>query len=1484
MNFDDVKARLQALSSYKPVSQVRTLRTDVEESWVHCITESLSARFQEYNNEPECLSYCEALLRGVWPLIQGTSVSYTAMPDSSLTHVLVDLASLIADARNQAWRTEMHEKLDAYQESWLELESNYLNEKSNCITQVQGLLAQKWEFSSKTPELYKKMPMNGIALWVKTLKANVTCVSSPDVAWREEVKEELNNLTHDVITTEKVYQQAYQTLNELLQSNWIAEKARPDSYYISPSKSSLEKYLSTLRESLKKQANHNALGILMPGVYQGDTGHLTALEVLKTHILSGSGQYIYPVSLVSEVRLIDESKKLPYNPNYDDARGNSDQWVNAEEWHRLTTHSPHTEALIQAKANYQKISTEDEHLLSQLTTLIHQLALNDAHGGRGSQEDAAGMAYPALLQFKDYYEALPEEVRSKVPNKIQEEIDLLLDVAFNPKSSVRAQNPIQTCIGSRRKALYAAMQGHDTTLAGISMGKGARQGLIEACIHAFNQARDELKRAFENQTYTGNDNLGITRALLQQLKVTINIESLADINFTVQGMEGQDLAELLAQDNIRSDMIQQLTKLEDLVILVMETSNTKLPIVLHALEARVYALIKTPQDLAALLISLQVDKIEIILRSLNDKLPTMIKNVKDLECVLRPLTPAQCAAVVEVMKDKLSTMIKNVKDLECVLRPLTPAQCAVVFEVMKDKLSTLIKNANEVMKDEQLSVIRCVYDFGDVLRYLTPEQCTAVYEVMKNELLSFIRCVYDFGDVLRYLTPEQCTVVCEAMGDKLLTIIKDYDDLKNVLRYITPEQCTVVCSAMIGKLPSIIQDYDEFNAVIRYYKNDQRTAVYSIMLDKLPNMIKNANELECVLKYLTAEQCAAVIEAMKDKLPAMIKNANDLGCVLRYLTPEQCTVVCEAMKDEQFSFISDGSDFKCVFEHLTPEQCTVVCEAMKDKLPAIIKNANELGCALRLLTPARCAAVVEAMKDELFSFISHGYAFKCVFEHLTPAQRTAVYEVMKNELLSVIRCVYDFECVLRYLTPEQRTVVCSAMIGKLPNMIKNANDLGCVLRYLTPEQCTVVCEAMKDEQFSFISDGSDFKCVFEHLTPEQCTVVYEVMKNELLSVILRCVYDFECVLRYLTLEQRIEFVDFKKIDLINIISSSYDFERALKLITPEQRTVVCSAMIGKLPSIIQDYDEFNAVIRYYKNDQRTAVYSIMLDKLPNMIKNANHLGCVLRYLTPEQRTAVYEVMKDTLPDIINSADDLKHVLLGLDAEQSRPLLVIIQGKLPGMMGKDDELDARIKNFLKGSQQGCFATPRAAKINVGGLEKKLKNYIEAHKEDYGYKFFGNALSDHKKIKLSAAVYALRAHQSSDECLVRLQRLDKVPKERVLKANCKNTYLLVEKEGVATKKLYYIDYDGNLKDVRIKDLNKVSMFFDDNEQLTYKEVSQGLKDAISAELPTDAQLEALKSGLLGDIMAGEKEKTILNGTKCPTALETQCDGPGGYSCPS
>ncbi|MDF1684808.1 MAG: hypothetical protein P1U36_09155 [Legionellaceae bacterium] len=310
--------------------------------------------------------------------------------------------------------------------------------------------------------------------------------------------------------------------------------------------------------------------------------------------------------------------------------------------------------------------------------------------------------------------------------------------------------------------------------------------------------------------------------------------------------------------------------------------------------------------------------------------------------------------------------------------------------------------------------------------------------------------------------------------------------------------------------------------------------------------------------------------------------------------------------------------------------------------------------------------------------------------------------------------------------------------------------------------------------------------------------------------------------------------------------------------------------------------DFDSLVNALLDDNESPDRYPVLFSTTNIQLSAEQLKALLNLL--DHKLEIIEALQDKLPGIIQNGPDLTQVLEELADEPSKRILNIMKGKLPHMMTQDIDVDQKIKTALEGSKQGFFATPRAEKINVGSLTSKLEKYIETRKKEYSFHWdflhimtalnwlFGEAFVQSKETKLNAAHYALLSHTHPEQSLVKLQALQNMPTETELNEQHKNSYLLITNHN-APNTLYYIDYEGKSREVRVQTLSEdgLAQFFRDrvDQHLTYQEISQDLKNMVAHKLPTDAQLEALKEGLLGDIMTGSEEGAILNGTHRPSA---------------
>ena len=609
-------------------------------------------------------------------------------------------------------------------------------------------------------------------------------------------------------------------------------------------------------------------------------------EILKTHILGREGQFLLPVKLLTELSLNLKIEALmnPYVP--EDAMTQDIYYaITSEEYARLVAHSPLTQAVGEAHQQYQRLANDNSNLLGQLNQLCVKLAVNDAHGGIGSEENAGTGAYVPIIIFNDYYDKLTAAQKNSLPKPLIQEIEKLLTLASNPEENINATANFQTCIGTRRQKLQAAAQGNEAILEGISISGSQRESLISASIALFHKTKEELTRHLASSSYQyGRDNLGLNCQLLESLGLKFNLVSLEDLNI-FKVLSADEMIELLQDDELGVQLITQIHSLENLFILIMELSPEKATAILSGSKRAISnLLIRTPQDLSALLISLEPEKFAVFIEAMKSELLRIIKSGMDFSGVLFQLTPEQRTVIFDSMKSELPMIIKAGWDFELVLHHLSPEQRAAVFDAMKSELPKIIKTA---------------YDFTNVVNYLKPEQRTVVFNFMKSELPKLICSGHMFECVMKSLKPEDRTVFFDAMKSELPKIIKGGYCFESTLLYLNPEQRAVFFNAMKSELPKFINDGRSLYSISKYLTTTQYRAVLDSMKGKWSKFIKTDKDFISVLEKTCNMTHDAIYEDMKKELPEMITDQSSIHLICRFLRSWQRLGLCDEILKNQ---------------------------------------------------------------------------------------------------------------------------------------------------------------------------------------------------------------------------------------------------------------------------------------------------------------------------------------------------------------------------------------------------------------------------------------------------------------------------------------------------------------------------------------------------------------------------------------------------------
>ncbi|HEY2566851.1 MAG TPA: hypothetical protein VGH95_04005 [Candidatus Aquirickettsiella sp.] len=650
------------------------------------------------------------------------------------------------------------------------------------------------------------------------------------LAYTKAVLNKLNKFIHDT-DSDKIIE----NIKLLLKENWDLVKGSLLSYTAIPEKEITQLLLDLTEYVVEKDANLAPISILMPNVFCDslfleqypnlDELNITQLRtVIKTHVLSQNHAFLIPISLLTKEDYV--VSKINFPNVYFDLDGDPlSEYLTNEELNLLANHSSEAKAIWDARHQYKNLLENKATLLGQLNILSRALIQN-SNKGKGQEEDAGKDIYSAIINFNGYWQKVSDH---NIPSQVLSEIQKLLNLAA-PQEQEKEKNKnrnhrnlIDTCLATRRKGLENSIAGHEEILDAIGLTHEQKESQIIEVKEKLQKATENLRKSLENNTYSGQEQRGITIKILHDLTIGLRFNDLNGLADALKNISVHDVKAICALEGAQEKIVAIISNIENFVILTIELNNEILKALLDGIKDNIMHLIPSCKDLLALLISLDLNQCAAVVKALKDQLPTIIKNAYDFRDVFEFLTLEQRTVVFEALKDHLPTIIKNGSDLGYALKFLTLEQCSVVFEALKDQLPTIIKNGSglgcalkfltleqrsvvfEALKDQLPTIIKNAYYFRHAFEFLTLEQRSVVFEALKDQLPSFVKITYDFNKIFRYLTPEQCTIMVEMLKDRLLSCINNLTDFSSISSSLTSDQCKAVYNPLKEQLFSIKQ-------------------------------------------------------------------------------------------------------------------------------------------------------------------------------------------------------------------------------------------------------------------------------------------------------------------------------------------------------------------------------------------------------------------------------------------------------------------------------------------------------------------------------------------------------------------------------------------------------------------------------------------------------------------------------------------------------
>lgn len=810
-------------------------------------------------------------------------------------------------------------------------------------------------------------------------------------------------------------------------------------------------------------------------------------EILNTHILSANQRYLIPVELLAT----DHKKDFigQCNPYYDfEIHDESDVFLNAESYKRLTKHSSLARVVGEAQLEYETIAYDKGNLLGQLNHLINVLYLNSAHV-LGIELAAAEGAYVAIAQFIEYYDYLKKDQIDLIPTLLKKEIETLRHFTAMKDN----ESNIGSCLATRRTELQLAVNQAEIVLHQISLDPNKRNEFIQIAQKNLEDAKTTLLEKMKN--YSGEDSLPLTSYLMDQLRVSCEIKTKADLSL-FSALSSDELNMVLGEKPLLAvQALKVLENLENLIFFAIELSLEQLEAWIYHMKPSIKEILLLNQRyLVALLIPLDRERVEIIGRSLGEVLFELIPSTNIFSDVMQRLATEQQNVILKLMWNRLPTFIQHPLDFRDILKYLSIPSRDLVFDLMREKLSQLtydtgtipifssseqsrVSNLQEIIRylstdqvklyieDLDLNyglskIISNVWFFDDIMKYSYVEQNMPVFEALYAQVLGFCNTAENFEKVLSHLTPEQGAMVFESMSEKLLELVHDGVDFKQVLYYLNPQQRQKILEKVQAQLGTIIEKASDFRNVLELLTLKQRAIVFEIIKNKL-SLIQHPWEFTSLMECLLPEQRTLVFEKLGDRLPKLILDSHYFHCVSKYLTSEQSTVLCKSLGAKLSDMIRCRISFVEVVYYLNEEQRQEIFELVKSRLPAMIQELTDFLQIFKYLSVNQKEELFYLVHKQLSEMIR--YKWNCqVIESLTVEQGMVLLDDLRDKLPRILSDKASFDSMLEYLSIEQQALAFDIMSEHLSRIFETPDHILKVLQVLPLENCRNFVLKLKD--------------------------------------------------------------------------------------------------------------------------------------------------------------------------------------------------------------------------------------------------------------------------------------------------------------------------------------------------------------------------------------------------------------------------------------
>ena len=464
-----------------------------------------------------------------------------------------------------------------------------------------------------------------------------------------------------------------------------------------------------------------------------------------------------------------------------------------------------------------------------------------------------------------------------------------------------------------------------------------------------------------------------------------------------------------------------------------------------------------------------------------DIILSKIKNISDFIEVFKNLNSEQRTTLLQnfIKEENWSLIIKNSGDFNSVFECLKEANSrAIMFDAYKEKLQYIIHSGA---------------DLKNIFEYLTNEQREFIFNLVKETLASKIENIFHFSNAFMYLTSEQCMMLLQNFGKECWKlIIKNSAAFKKALACFTEEnQRAVVFNTCIDIIPSKIENIFRFSDAFMYLTSEQRMMLLqSFDKERWKLVIKSSADFKKALACFTEDnQRAVIFDACIDIIPLKIENIFHFSDAFIYLTSEQRMMLLQNFDKERWKLIIKSSaDFKKVLECLTKSNlCSIMLDSSKEQLLSIIYTAD-FKIFIDYLPVEEFSFVCKVLKEEQSQDTQVSY-LAVLFNDLAEDRLQEVCKFFNNKLFSILSNInVSLINIFKDLTDARLRIICE--------IFKDLHSILPIFDYLTKNQLNIVLGIFKEEFLSILKDDSNLISILMDQNSKTCSIVCEFFYDE----------------------------------------------------------------------------------------------------------------------------------------------------------------------------------------------------------------------------------------------------------------------------------------------------------------------------------------------------------------------------------------------------